>query len=111
MNLFNRKTLKRHIKADPIPSDHLAALEAWAELISSGRIERLKETALHGQFASKIVEGVLGYHGPAGPNGPEAAYLGVYRNVCGTIARLTCWAVRLRLRRQRGIFHGGAHIY
>lgn len=66
MNLFNRKTLKRHIKADPIPSEHLAALEAWAELISSGRIERLKETALHGQFASKIVEGVLGYHGPAG---------------------------------------------
>ncbi|MCX7568322.1 N-6 DNA methylase [Sulfitobacter sp. F26169L] len=66
MNLFNRKTLKRHVKADPIPSDHLAALEAWAELISSGRIERLKETALHGQFASKIVEGVLGYHGPAG---------------------------------------------
>lgn len=66
MNLFNRKTLKRHIKSDPIPSDHLAALEAWAELISSGRIERLKETALHGQFASKIVEGVLGYHGPAG---------------------------------------------
>lgn len=66
MNLFNRKTLKRHIKADPIPSDHLAALEAWTELISSGRIEGLKETALHGQFASKIVEGVLGYHGPAG---------------------------------------------
>ena len=66
MNLFNRKTLKRHIKADPIPSDHRAALDAWAELISSGRIKRLKETALHGQFASKIVEGVLGYHGPAG---------------------------------------------
>ncbi|MFG6596224.1 Eco57I restriction-modification methylase domain-containing protein [Sulfitobacter sp. 1A13368] len=66
MNLFNRKTLKRHIKPDPIPSDHLAALEAWAELISSRRIERLKETALHGQFASNIVEGVLGYHGPAG---------------------------------------------
>ena len=43
MNLFNRKTLKRHIKADPIPSDHLAALEAWAELINSGRIKRLKE--------------------------------------------------------------------
>lgn len=66
MNLFNRKTLKRHIKADPIPSDRLATLEAWTELISSGRIEHLKETALHGQFASKIVEGVLGYHGPAG---------------------------------------------
>ncbi|UWF66296.1 MULTISPECIES: Eco57I restriction-modification methylase domain-containing protein [unclassified Brucella] len=66
MHLFNRKTLRRYIKVDPIPSDHRATLEAWAELINSGRIERLKETALHGQFASKIVEGVLGYHGPAG---------------------------------------------
>ena len=66
MKLFNQKTLTRHIKANPIPSDHLIALAAWAELISSGRIESLKETALHGQFASKIVEGVLGYHGPAG---------------------------------------------
>mgnify|MGYP001151303669 CR=1 FL=1 len=54
MNLFNRKTLKRHIKADPIPSDHLAALEAWAELISSGRIERLKETALHGPTGPSV---------------------------------------------------------
>jgi hypothetical protein len=44
MNLFSRKTLKRHIKADPIPSDHLAAQEAWEELITSGRIESLKET-------------------------------------------------------------------
>ena len=26
----------------------------------------MKEVALHGQFTSKIVEGVLGYHGPAG---------------------------------------------
>lgn len=66
MHLFNPKTLKRHLKIDPIPSNHLAALGAWAELINSGRVERLKETALHGQFASKIVEDVLGYHGPAG---------------------------------------------
>ena len=66
MKLFNQKTLTRHLKVDPIPSEHLVALEAWADLISSGRINNLKETALHGQFASKIVEGVLGYHGPAG---------------------------------------------
>jgi len=66
MNLFNRKTLNRHIKPAPLPSDHLAALEAWAEMIRSGRIHGLKETALHGQFAAKIIEGVLGYHGPAG---------------------------------------------
>ncbi|MDL2331660.1 hypothetical protein [Brucella inopinata] len=50
MHLFSRKTLRRYIKVDPIPSDHRATLEAWAELINSGRIERLKETALHGQF-------------------------------------------------------------
>lgn len=65
MHLFNRKTLKRYIKSAPIPSHHLAALSDWADLIISGRIEHLKETSLHGQFASKIVEGVLGYHGPA----------------------------------------------
>lgn len=66
MNLFNRKTLKRHIKPTPIPSDHLAALDAWGDMIRSGRVYTLKETALHGQFAAKIIEGVLGYHGPAG---------------------------------------------
>ena len=37
----------------------------WSELIASGRIHGLKETALHGQFTSGIVEGVLGYRGPA----------------------------------------------
>jgi len=44
MNLFNRKTQKRRIKADPIPSNHLAAL------ISSGQIERTKEITLHGDI-------------------------------------------------------------
>ena len=66
MNLFNRKTLKRHIKPAPVPADHLAALDAWTDMIRSGRVYALKETALHGQFAAKIIEGVLGYHGPAG---------------------------------------------
>jgi hypothetical protein len=59
MNLFNRKTLNRHIKPAPIPADHLAALDAWAEMIRSGRVYALKETALHGQFAAKINEGDL----------------------------------------------------
>ncbi len=66
MNLFNRKTLARHIKPAAVPEDHLAALDAWAGLIRDGRIYTLKEVALHGQFTSKIVEGVLGYHGPSG---------------------------------------------
>jgi len=34
-------------------------------MIRSGRVYALKETALHGQFAAKIIEGVLGYYGPA----------------------------------------------
>ena len=65
MNLFNKKALERHLGAAPLPADHLAALQRWSELIGSGRIHRLKETELHGQFTSGIVEGVLGYRGPA----------------------------------------------
>lgn len=64
--LFNRKTLSRNIQPAPIPADHLATLEEWADMIRSGRVYALKETALHGQFAVKIIEGVLGYHGPVG---------------------------------------------
>ena len=66
MNLFNKKTLSRHIKPTPLPNNHQDALAAWADMIRDGRIYSLKETALHGQFTAKIVEGVLGYHGPAG---------------------------------------------
>lgn len=66
MNLFNRKTLNRSVKIGTIPADHLAILKAWADLVGSGRVYALKEVALHGQFASKVIEGVLGYHGPTG---------------------------------------------
>ena len=66
MNLFNRKTLKRHIKPAAVPADHLAVLDQWADMVRSGRVYALKETALHGQFAAKIIEGVLGYQGPTG---------------------------------------------
>lgn len=62
LQLFNSKTLARHIKADfSIPEAHLAALEQWRELIATGRIQKLKEVALHGDFKSVIVENVLGY--------------------------------------------------
>lgn len=65
MNLFNNKTLKRYIKPATIPAHHLAALDAWAEMIRSKRVYSLKETELHWEFASKIAEAVLGYRGPA----------------------------------------------
>ncbi|WP_131389262.1 hypothetical protein [Haematobacter massiliensis] len=44
MKLFNRNTLKRYIK--PAPADHLASLDARADMIRSGRVYALKETAL-----------------------------------------------------------------
>ena len=65
MNLFNRKTLKRHLHRIPEHAEHRAVLEAWAELITSQRIFGLKETALRGDFTAKIIENVLGYRGPA----------------------------------------------
>jgi N-6 DNA Methylase/TaqI-like C-terminal specificity domain len=66
MNLFNRKTLQRFIKPAPLLPAHLALLESWADMIGSGRVYGLKEVALHGEFTAKIIQGVLGYHGPTG---------------------------------------------
>ena len=63
MNLFNQKVLKRVIVPAPLPGEHLSTLGMWAEMIQTDRISALKETALRGQFISKIVEGVLGYKG------------------------------------------------
>lgn len=62
MHLFNPKTLKRHVSsATVIPADHHEKLTRWSELIRSDRNGALKETALHADFKSIIVEGVLGY--------------------------------------------------
>ena len=64
MNLFNPKTIKRHLKAPAaLPEAHKKKLEEWAEAIQSGRIYGQKETALHGSFKANIVEAVLGYIG------------------------------------------------
>jgi hypothetical protein len=62
LQLFNSKTLARHIKPDfAIPAAHRDAIEKWVDLIKSNRINSLKEVALHGDFKSIIVEGILGY--------------------------------------------------
>ncbi len=47
--LFNRKTLSRNIQPATIPTDHLATLEAWAEMIRSGRVHTPLETTLQGE--------------------------------------------------------------
>ena len=65
MNLFNPKTLARHIRIPRgLPPEHLEILQNWTDLIQSGRIKSYKETALHGEFKSNLLEGVLGYKGP-----------------------------------------------
>jgi hypothetical protein len=50
MILFNRKTLTRHLKPAPLPAGHFAILDAWADMIRSGRAYTPKETALHGEM-------------------------------------------------------------
>jgi hypothetical protein len=65
MILFNRKTLARHLKPAPLPAGHFTVLNAWADMIRSGRVYSLNETQLDWEFASKIAEAVLGYRGPA----------------------------------------------
>lgn len=67
MNLFNPKTLLRHVgDSSSLPQEHLDILADWQDLIQSGRIAKLKEVELHGDFKSKIIEGVLGYKSPVG---------------------------------------------
>jgi hypothetical protein len=63
MHLFNRKTIRRYRDGIAVNAAHSEILAEWAEMIRSGRILSLKETALHGEFTSKIVQGVLGYKG------------------------------------------------
>jgi hypothetical protein len=67
LNLFNPKTLKHRTKSTPdVPGEHLTVLKNWAEMIKSGKILSHKETSLHGEFKSKVIEAVLGYSGPVG---------------------------------------------
>jgi len=67
MNLFNSKTISRHIQHVEQPThDHLKALSDWSDLISRNKINKIKETSLSADFKSKIVEAVLGYTSPVG---------------------------------------------
>lgn len=62
MQLFNSKTIKRHIlrASEPDPAK-LDALRQWGDTIRDRSIETQKETALHGNFKQRIMCDVLGY--------------------------------------------------
>jgi hypothetical protein len=67
IKLFTPKTINKRIpNGVQIPAAHLSILAEWAHNINSKKIYSFKETELHGEFASKIVQGVLGYRGPIG---------------------------------------------
>lgn len=62
MQLFNPKTLKRHIARAGAPDPvKLETLRQWAATIRDRSIEAQKETALHGKFKREIICDVLGY--------------------------------------------------
>jgi hypothetical protein len=49
MILFNRKTLKQHLKPAPLPAAHFAILYARADMIRSFTVSPLKDIALDGE--------------------------------------------------------------
>ena len=62
MQLFNTKTIKRHIaRAPALDPAKLDILRHWGDTIRDRSIETQKETALHGNFKQRIVCEVLGY--------------------------------------------------
>ena len=67
MKLFNVKTIARHVKhIDEPTAEHRKILSDWSTLISTRKINGIKETALSSDFKKLIVEGVLGYTSPVG---------------------------------------------
>ena len=50
-------------------------LDHWAGLITSGRADQFKETALLPDFLAHIFCGLLGYTGPVGPADPHNSHL------------------------------------
>lgn len=62
MQLFNVKTIKRHVDraAAPDPAK-LKILRQWGDTIRDRSIETQKETALQGNFKQRIICDVLGY--------------------------------------------------
>ena len=70
MGLFNKRTLEKAIgTADAIAPAHLEILTNWARTITDGSILSENETQIEGNFATRIIETVLGYtpHGVTDP--------------------------------------------
>ncbi|MDI1315519.1 N-6 DNA methylase [Prosthecobacter sp.] len=68
--LFNPELIRQQVHIFTLPESIDAArprLQHWADLISSGKADTFKETALLPEFLSDIFGQLLGYTSPAGP--------------------------------------------
>ncbi|MDQ7003141.1 MAG: N-6 DNA methylase, partial [Ghiorsea sp.] len=62
--LFQTNLLKLRLgELMPIPDAHLQILQRWQTAFSSGRLNKIKEISLHGEFLTDLFGHVLGYHG------------------------------------------------
>ncbi len=68
--LFHPEVLRQQVRSFVLPERVLAwqtSLQKWADLLTSGRADEFKESALLPDFLTDIFCGLLGYTGPAGP--------------------------------------------
>jgi len=66
--LFHPEVMRQQVRSFNLPEQTGAwqpKLQHWAELITSGRADAFKETALLPDFLTDIFCGLLGYTGPA----------------------------------------------
>ncbi len=73
--LFHPEVMRQQVRSFVLPGQVVAwqpKLQHWADLISSGRADEFKETALLPDFLTDIFCGLLGYTGPAGVSGVAA---------------------------------------
>ena len=66
--LFHPEVLRQQVRSFNLPEQTAAwqpKLQHWADLITSGRADDFKETALLPDFLTDIFCGLLGYTGPA----------------------------------------------
>lgn len=67
--LFHPEVIRQHLRSFALPGsveESRPKLQHWADLISSGRADKLKETALLPDFLTDIFGTLLRYTGPAG---------------------------------------------
>jgi len=75
--LFHPEVLRRQVRSFTFPEQTRVwqpKLQHWASLITSGRADGFKETALLPDFLTDIFCGLLGYSGPLGPTAPHNSH-------------------------------------